>query len=470
MAANNYPSLQHLLDATPDLVGYFHNDTLSPHSIGRPGTVPVPLEITNWRDEQRAWRESVLLFDQSHHMPETFLGGPDAEKLLSHLGINSFAKFAPLRAKQYVCCNHDGFVIGECVLQLLPDGTYELMSGMYVQNWLQFHAETGRYDVTLERDPPTGHGSGGRKMYHFQLEGPLARDLFAEAIEGEMPDIPFFRMATARIAGCDVYILRHGMAGHLGVEISGPFAEGEKVRAHLMAIGEKYGIRHSGVKTQYSALGESGWLGYPIPAVYTDPALADFRKWLPGDCWEAQSQLGGSLVTPDIADYYVTPWDLNLDKLLKFDHDFIGREALERMATRTDHRRKVTLVWNPEDILKVQGSLLEPGIPCKYFEMPKSSYAFQQYDEVRDTSGERVGFSNFVGYTVNEAKFLSVAVVDARCAAPGTEVLVTWGEPDGGSRKPVVERHRQSTIRATVAPNPYARSAQQHKNAGLINA
>lgn len=468
MSENPHTSLQALLDATPDLVGYFHNNPIAPHTIGQAGSVPVPPEFSNWRDEQRAWREAVLLFDQSHHMPESFVRGPDSEKLLAYLGINSFDGFRPMRAKQYLCCNHDGYVIGECVLQLLDDGTYELMSGMHLQNWVQYNAQVGGYDVTIERDAPSGQNRDGRVMYRYQLEGPYAKDVFAEAIEGEMPDIPFFHMARVKIAGCDVHVLRHGMAGHLGVELSGPYAERDVVRSRLVEVGRKYGIKLSGVKTQYSALGESGWLGYPMPAVYTDPKLADFRRWLPADCWEARSQLGGSLVLPTIEGYYVTPWDLGVEKRIKFDRDFIGREALETMSRRTDHRRKVTLVWSNDDILKIQKSLLEPGIPFKYLEMPRSSYAFQQYDEVRSTGGDLIGFSNFVGYTVNEGKFLSVAVVDGDHAAPGTEVVVTWGEPDGGSSKPIVEKHRQTTVRATVAPNPYARSAQKAKNAAML--
>ncbi len=470
MSEKKPKSLQDLLDATPDLVSYFYNDTHSPHAMATPGAAPLPPEFTNWRDEQRAWRESVLLFDQSYHMPETFLRGPDAQKLLSDLGINSFENFTPLRAKQYFCCNHRGYVIGECVLQLLDDGTYELISGTYVQNWVEYNARAGGYDVTLERDPPFAENPRGRRMYHLQLEGPFARDVFAEAIEGEMPDIPFFRMAKVKIAGSDVYVLRHGMAGHLGVELSGPFAELDRVRTRLLEVGAKYGIRRSGTKAQYSALGESGWFGYPVPAVYTDPELADYRKWLPADSWEERTQLGGSLVLPSIEQYYVTPWDLGADKLLKFDHDFIGREALQEMAKRTDHRKKVTLVWNEEDVARVYASLMGPDLPFKYMELPKSSYSFHQHDEVRNERGDIVGFSKFVGYTVNEAKFLSIAIVAPEAAAPGTQVIVTWGEPNGGSRKPMVERHRQTTIRATVAPNPYAKAAQQQKNAALMKA
>jgi vanillate/3-O-methylgallate O-demethylase len=125
------------------------------------------------------------------------------------------------------------------------------------------------------------------------------------------------------------------------------------------------------------------------------------------------------------------------------------------MAAQGNHRKKVTLVWDNEDVKRIYASMLEPGLAYKSLELPKSSYGFQQCDEVRNQSGQLVGLSNFVGYTVNEAKFLSIAIVDASDAVPGTEVIVTWGEPDGGSRKPSVEQHRQTAVRATVARVPY---------------
>src|SRR2546423_7773253 len=37
----------------------------------------VPSEFSNWRDEQMAWRKTALLFDQSHHMAEMLVEGPD---------------------------------------------------------------------------------------------------------------------------------------------------------------------------------------------------------------------------------------------------------------------------------------------------------------------------------------------------------------------------------------------------------
>src|SRR3546814_19712178 len=97
---------------------------------------------------------------------------------------------------------------------------------------------------------------------------------------------------------------------------------------------------------------------------------------------------------------------------------------------------------------------MEPGLPFKFMELPKASYGFQQADEVRSANGDFIGLSNFVGYTVNEAKFLSIAVINAAYAEPGPEVPVPWGEPDGGSRTPQVQNHRQIASRAPVAPAP----------------
>jgi len=78
--------------------------------------------------------------------------------------------------------------------------------------------------------------------------------------------------------------------------------------------------------------------------------------------------------------------------------------------------------------------------------------------------------SGFCGYSGNETELVSLAVVDESHAEPGTSVTLTWGEPDGGTRKPHVERHRQADVRATVAPAPYAAAVRQMKKAGIGHA
>ncbi len=402
-----------------------------------------------------------------------FITGPDAVKLLSHLGINSFANFPPLRGKQYVCCGYDGHLIGECVLQHLEEGTYELISGQYVQDWVQYHAETGDYDVEVTIDPATAWNPGGRTFYRYQIDGPFAQKVFDEVVEGDAPDLKFFHMAKVKIAGCEVYVLRHGMAGHKGVELSGPYAEGQKVVAELLRVGAKYGMKRGGTKTYYSASVESAWVGYQTPALYSDPRYKGFLEWLGPDSWEAQIQIGGSYRSANIEDYYRTIWDMGLERLLKFDHDFIGREALEQtVAQGGGKRRRVTLVWDDSEFERVMASLVgtTEDLPFKFIDLPNAAYALQYNDEVRNAKGDLVGVGVLAGYTVNEGKMLSIAYVNLDEAVDGNALFLTWGEPDGGSKKARVERHCQTTVRVTVAPAPYAKHVQQLKNSALQHA
>ena len=70
-----------------------------------------------------------------------------------------------------------------------------------------------------------------------------------------------------------------------------------------------------------------------------------------------------------------------------------------------------------------------------------------------------MGVSTFSGYSYNERSMLSLAVVDNDVKI-GNEVTLVWGEEDGGSAKPVVERHSQMEIRAIVSPCPYSEVAR----------
>lgn len=460
-------SLEDRLAGLPDLVDYFYNDTLAPHVKARSGLTPVPLEQTTWIEEQRAWRNGAVLFDQSHHMPELFVRGPDAIALLGHLGINSFNNFVPGRAKQYVACNPQGYVIGETLMYCHGEKDFELVSGMPLLNWVEYHAQAGGYDVAVERDNHTAANPAGTRLkFRFGMDGPNAGAIFAEAIEGPLPEIKFFNTATVQIAGCEVLALRHGMAGHQGVELSGRYEDGPKVRAELLRIGETHGLRAGGTLAYFSAVSEGGWMASPFPSVFTSPELKAYREWLPSTSWEASAQLGGSFLSDNIEDYYVTPWDLGVDRRIKFDHDFIGRSALEKIA-EAPRRGRRTLVWNKEDVARIFASMLEPGLANKTIRLPYASYAYQQYDAVRTADGELAGLSTFCGYTANEAKVLSLAMMNLDQAEIGTELVLTWGEPNGGSRKPQVERHSQTEVRVTVAPAPYAEAVQRLKHGRL---
>lgn len=461
-ADGRFTSLQELIDATPDLAAYLYNDTPGPHSRARAGLSPVPAEFSNWRDEQRAWRETAVLFDQSHHMPELYVSGPGAFELLNGIGVNSLANLSPGIAKQFIGCNARGQLIGDCILYDLGGQTYELVSSMPLLNWVEYQARATGMSVRTERDNNTSDNpSGRRRNFRFQLDGPAASKIFDEVVEGDTPVIKFFRTARVTIAGVEVLVLRHGMAGHKGVELSGPYEHGEMVRAAIVEAGAQHGLRLGGTKAYFSTLYEQAWVAYPLPAIYTGQDLRGYREWLPADGWEGKFSLAGSFVSPDVEDYYTTPYDLGYGHIVKFDHDFTGRAALEELA-QDPPRKKVTLVWDNDDVNRVTGSLLQPGVPYKYLDLPVADYGNMVHrDEVRTLDGELIGLSTYTGYTVNERKILSIALLDVAHATPGEEVTILWGEPDGGSRKPRVELHQQTLVRATVAPAPYSSAVRK---------
>jgi len=464
-AQDSVRSLQDLIDATPDLVEYLYNDSPGAHSRGRADLTPVRQEFTNWRDEQRSWRETAVLFDQSHHMPELLVQGPDAKRLLSRIGVNSLANLEPGRAKQFIGVNERGQMIGDCILYDLGDDTYELVSSMPLLNWVEYQIQSGDWDVTYERDNNTSDNpSGRRKLFRYQLDGPNAAAIFEEIVDGQVPDIGPFRTARVPIAGVQTLVLRHSMSGHRGYEISGPYDQADVVLGAILAAGERHGLLQAGAKTYFSASFEGGWMAYPLPAVYTGEELRGYREWLPADSWEGKFQLAGSFRPEHIEDYYVTPYEMGYGKLVSFDHDFIGREALEAIAEHPG-RTTATLVWNKDDVLRVMGSLLEDGeLPYKYLELPVADYGnLTHRDEVYSLDGELIGVATKVGYTINERRLLSPAMLDLAHATPGEEVEIVWGEPGGGSRKPRVERHRQTRVRATVAPAPYSATVRGAK-------
>ncbi len=113
-----------------------------------------------------------MLFNQSYHMADLGLEGPDALKLLSDLGINSFKGFSVDKAKQFVPCSYDGYVIGDVILFYLAENTFNLVGRAPVLNWVMFHAATGGYDVKAELDQRTAlRTDGRRKVYRFQVQG-----------------------------------------------------------------------------------------------------------------------------------------------------------------------------------------------------------------------------------------------------------------------------------------------------------
>ncbi|MCY3877849.1 MAG: aminomethyl transferase family protein [Rhodobacteraceae bacterium] len=427
----------------------------------------VAPEFSNWRSEQEAWRHGVALFDQTHHMDELIVEGPQATEFLAWHGINSFANFGLNRAKHFVPVTPAGYVIGDHIIFREREDKYILVGRAPTSNWLMFGAARGNWNVRLHYDPRSPSRPEGERVlrghYRFQIQGPDAPAVFEKMNGGPLPDIKFFHVDWINVGSKWVQALRHGMSGSPGLEIWGPYSDKEYVQSTIMQAARDAGVNlvRCGSRAYASNTLESGWIPSPLPGIYTgDGMLADYRDWLAADSYEASGAIGGSFVSANIEDYYVNPFELGYGFYIGWNKDdFIGKSALQTMKTTGSHRKKVTLEWNREDVLNVIASQFEPGIPCKFIDWPLSNYASSSADMMLK-DGRMVGMSMFTGYSFNERCILSLGVANADIEV-GDILTLKWGEPDD-TAKTSTERHRQADIRVRVSPTPYAREAREN--------
>ena len=199
-------------------------------------------------------------------------------------------------------------------------------------------------------------------------------------------------------------------------------------------------------------------MGLPFPGFITDPSAQAFREWIPA---QMVQPAGGSYDSENIEDYYLTPYDLGYGKVVSFKHDFIGKEALERISAQTPRWKPVTLVWKPEDFGAIFTSLVthDGQRPPQVFGTEAAHYTQYQTEAVT-ADGKVIGINKGGSYIAPFRDFISLALVDPEFAEPGTEVTVQWGDSEK-FRRDDVEEHRIFTVRATVAEapyNPYART------------
>lgn len=426
----------------------------------------VPNEYTNWIDEIRATVETCALADLSHHMTAVHLEGPDTLRFLKDLCVNNFDDFDIGQAKQIVMCSYDGKIMGDGPLLRLDDHEFS-GPGIHASKWLQFNLEKGDYDVAAHIEPPTPLLAGDPEQFVFQVQGPKAYEVLEQLTEANLGNIGFYRFQEIDLAGREVRAFGHGMSPESGFEFHGPYEHADEIRAAIVEAGREYGLRQLGSKTYVSNSVRLGWIAPLIKPVYDSEEMREYRKWVDtekeqnygkwgssDDTFESSFSLEGSFDSDDVSDYYLSPIELGYGKLIDFDHDFIGRAALQR-EIENPKRTQVSLLWDDEDVKRVNNSLVGKGPNYKYLDnLPRIGWARMAYDQVVK-DGNLVGISHSRSFEWDIRGIVSLARVDVEYSDPGTEVTVVWGEPGGESPNPKIESHSQTEISATVANSPY---------------
>ncbi len=414
-----------------------------------PPTQKVPVvepEFVGWAEEQSAWRDGVVLYDLCHHMNDLFVEGPDATRLLKSVSANDFENFVVGQAKQFIPVTAKGDIITDGILMRMGPEKYILSGVPASQTWVRYHAQEGDYDVTCVADPDSANRRTGGPpvMFRYQVQGPKAMEVMERALGAEPPKVKFFHSEEVTIAGRKLRAFRHGMAGQPGFELLGQWEDNDAVKAALLAAGEPSGMVQVGGLAYYTNGIESGWIPTPTPGIYTDPDLEDYRKFCNLFSYEGQKPIHGSFFSENIEDYYISPYELGYGRSISFNHDFIGREALEKAKDNVP-RTRVTLVFNPDDVHKVLGA--DPGYLLRYAR-----------DRI-EVGSKMVGLSMYTAHFPEHGTVLSLGLIDKAYATPGTEVTIAWGDHPGPGTPP--EAHLDfPRIRATVEASPYDQFAR----------
>lgn len=394
-----------------------------------------PHEYTGWVDESMSWKTTCYIGDWSPLL-KLRVAGPAALTFLSGIGVNSTVRFDIGQAKHFILCNEDGKVTGEGILMRRGEEEFVFTSAPGV-HWMRYQFSRAPRDATEEL----------LDQYIFQVQGPDALRVMQRVTGDDLTDIGFMRFRETSIAGRPVTVLRQGMAGEIGYELHGPAADARTIYQAVLDAGAEFGIRRLGGRTKMVNHVEAC---FPTPSVdYTpawfEPRDSEFVDWVRANAPAALRlfNFSGSLATDDVRARYRSPVELGWARNVKFDHDFIGRAALEREVAEPV-RSLVTLVWNNDDVIDAYASLYRAGDPVQPMELPRDLLGRMITDLVL-VGDTVVGTSTSRCYSYYFREMLSLATVDVAVAQLGTEVEVLWGDPGPGQRR----------IRATVASAPY---------------
>ncbi|MEC0183788.1 aminomethyltransferase family protein [Paenibacillus peoriae] len=392
----------------------------------------LPMAYSNWRDESMSWKETCYLHTGLNPASAYRVTGPDAMKFFADTCVNSFAKFPIGTLKHAIMCNEEGLIMTHGVL--LRVGEEEFIT-YFLAPYAAYKLESGNYNAK---------GKYILDGFVFQLAGPKSLEILEAATVECLHDIKFGRHRMSNIEGMEIRITRMGMAGTLAYEVHGRKQDVRSIYNSIMTAGEPFGIRKLGHIAYRMNHTEGGFPQSFVHFPYPWGEDKGFMEFL-GKTQKTRRLLGS--MGTDIRLRYRNPVELGWEKMIKFDHDFIGREALEKEVAN-QRRKMVTLVWNPEDILDVYASQYQPGEP--YMEMGPVHLSQENgrtvlYADQVLKDGQRVGISSGRTYSYYYRQMLSLCSIDTEHSELGNEVSILWGNPGA----------RQKVIRATVSRFPY---------------
>lgn len=420
-----------------------------------PGVI-LPYEYGGVKHEIAGYQGSAWIGTTLMISPVYDIIGSDTVEFLNSICVNDFTKLTKEGLRHAILCNEKG--------QILTDGVViKIEEDHYRTYWLNppidYYVKNSDLDVR-------GVDMSG-KEYFIQIAGERSLEILENVFEKDLHDIRFATHRKEMLGDKEAEIIRLGMSGNLAYEIHGPMEEFNEVYKKVWEIGLRFGARKLGMHA-YNLFNhtEAGFpnihIHYPLPWFETDDEMTKYMYENPRlSSFNINRILKGSL-GDELQQRFVTPYDVGWGALVRFNHEFIGRKALEKIA-KNPPRQVVTLEWNAEDVGNVFATQFRPDEePCESiaeesdFDLLTNSFkgeTIYRNDRVL-YNGKDIGISTGRIVSYNYNSMISLGFIDPLYAKEGTELTLIWGTPGT----------RQMDIRVKVARYPYNRDFVRNQN------
>ncbi|KQU38462.1 aminomethyltransferase [Rhodococcus sp. Leaf225] len=394
-------------------------------------------ESDGWKSESMSWKTGTYIASNLSGIPELTFSGPHAQDYLSRISINNVYNWQIGKSKHLVMPDENGLIALHALTVRDSEESFR-MFGAGVP-WPVYKAATLGAGVDLT----------ARDIFIFQIAGPTSLQVLERLLGESLRTVGFLEIKKIRLPGLDadveIEISRIGMVGTLAYELRGPLDFGPAVFDAVHNAGSEFGIKRLGWRTYVVNHTEGG---YPQQActftssAYVDSGFVTNPMFGPTVLGAAMT---GSIDPADVRARLRTPQEVNWAWMAKFDHDFVGRSAIEAEAA-APRRKTVTLRWNKDDVVDVFASQFDPGEEYKNFEFPTTPQSpAGGHADLVTLDGKPVGVSSVAVYSYYYRHMISHCTLDLEHADVGREVIIHWGD----------HGQRIKLIRATVERFPY---------------
>jgi len=288
----------------------------------------MPVQYRPILDEARQVRGKAGLFDLGH-MGRVRVRGKGAEAFLQRLQTNDAAQIQPGRIRYAMILDDQGRTQDDILVYREPDGQgffIVVNAGNSARDLGIMRAVAKDFTVTVE-DQTDALGM-------IAIQGPLSQQITQRICDADLASLKYYAWTRGTVCGTTMEISRTGYTGEDGFEIYVPQRQTKQVWDAFFAAGKADGLWPIGLGARDTLRHEAGMplYGHEI-------------------------------------DETTNPLEAGLDWAVKFTHDFVGRQALERLQQKGGTgRRLVGLVTAskrcPRQGYKVTGAGKEIGHVC----------------------------------------------------------------------------------------------------------